>query len=337
MERKINRKHYGSSLTRLLAGSAFLLLVACSGDNSLPYDNGQPDATSGELVPVSIEATVENGGMTRAVTTLTSGNIGIFRTAPVSTWCPAQYNVSYTNNGSGWQAASADNEIWVSGEDATLHAYYPYNSVTFDATVKTKATLVVKDYTVNNDFCYASAPTAVINNKNPKASFVMKHAYARITFKVVRDATYSASCKVSKLVLRPSSGTYFQTKTIDISEGEVSLADGTATAQYEWTSESCSWSIKDGISVGIPNESMDVLLPPQVFVADKMAVTLTIDGVNYSVDVPTGSGGSFAALKAGTRHRIELMIKGTILNVTGIKSYPWETSIVSGNNDAVMD
>lgn len=341
MKRKTNQKYPVRFLTGWLAGGALLfLLTACGGDTSLTYEDGTPDLpASDELVPVTMEAMVENGSMTRAATTtpLTSGSIGVFRTAPVSDRCPAQYNVSYTNSGSGWQAADTDNKILVGGEDASLHAYYPYNSVTFDATVKTQTTLVVKVYTANNDLCYAAAPTTVINNKNPKASFVLKHAYARLSFKITRDASFPNLCKVSKLVLKPSTGTYFQTKTIDISRGEASLADGTTVSQYEWDSAACSWSIKDGISAGTTNESMDVLLPPQVFTSDNMTVTLTIDDVDYSVNVPTDSKSSFPELKAGTRHRIELSVQGSGVNITGMKAYPWETSTVPGDNGAVMD
>ena len=310
---------------------------------SLLYACGQEDGDvlrqEPEMVPVSVQAGVQGETVTRAYDyeVLTAGSIGVFRL--VTNDYTLQENVQYSKtSATGWQPAVNTNIIYVGAKEAELCAYYPYGSVTFDdSSNKVKATLTATYYQASKDMSYATTGGDAVWKKTPQATFLMIHAYARLSFNVTRDADYPTSCKVSKLVLKPAAGTYFQTRTIDISQGEVSLANGTTASQYEWVSADCSWSIKDGVSVGTPNESMDVLLPPQECAANKMPVTLTIDGVNYSADVPTGSGSSFTALKAGTRHRIELSVKGSGLSVTGMKTYPWETSTVSGDNGAVMD
>lgn len=329
----MKKQHYKcGNAAVLFALGAISLLYACG------QEDGDVLRKEPEMVPISIQAAIQGETITRAYDyeTLTAGSIGVFRLAEND--YTLQENVEYSKtNATAWSPAITDT-IYVGATKAKLCAYYPYSSVTFDdSSNKMKATLAATHYQVSKDMSYATTGGDAIWKKTPQATFQMIHAYARLSFKITRDTTYPTLCKVSKLVLKPSTGTYFQTKTIDISQGEASLADGTTASQYEWDSADCSWSIKDGIAVGTPNESMDVLLPPQVFTSDKMIVTLTIDGVDYSANVPTGSGNSFAELKAGTRHRIELSVKGSGLNVTGMKTYPWETSTVPGDNGAVMD
>lgn len=342
MERKTNQKHPDRTLTGLLAGSALLfLLAACGGDLSLPYGDGRPDApATGELVPMAMEAMVENGSMTRAATTTTlnSGSVGVFRTAPVSTYCPAQYNVPYTNSGTGWQAADTDNKILVGGEDASLHAYYPYNSVIFDTTVKTQTTLTVKDYTANNDLCYADAPTAVINNKNPKASFVLKHAYARLKFSIKRHSSYPNVCKITKLVMQPASAgsSFYTTRTIDISKSAGYAAQLGGSIATDWTPDISSLTMyTTGIAKGVENTEIDKLFPPQEFTTDVgTKLMLTIDDIEYTVTIPSAT---LPALKAGHESTVKLEVQGTGVSVTGVKATPWETSAVAGDNGATMD
>lgn len=322
---------YGNASFLFALGAMFLLCSCGQEDNDVEQEP--------EMVPISIQAGVQGETLTRVYDyeALMAGNIGVFRLAEND--YTLQENVKYSKTtATAWQPAVSTNVIYVGAKMAKLCAYSPFGSVSFDDSGNKRiATLAATHYQASKDMSYATTGGDEIWKKTPKAIFKMIHAYARLSFKVTRDASYASACKVSKLVLKPVTGTYFQTKTIDISVGEGSLADGTTTSQYEWSSASCSWSIKDGISVGTPNESMDVLLPPQTFAADKMTVTLTIDGVDYSADVPTGDQTMFAGLKAGIRHKIGLTVKGASLSVTGVKAYPWEASPVSGDNGAVMD
>ncbi len=340
MKRKTNQKYPGRSLTGWLAGGALLfLLTACGGDTSLPYEDGAPDVpASGELVPVVMEAMVENGSVTRATTTtLNSGSIGVFRTAPVSTWCPAQYNVPYTNSGSGWQATDTDNKVLVGGEDASLHAYYPYNSVTFDTTVKTQTTLTVKDYTVNNDLCYAAAPTAVINNKNPKASFVLKHAYARFKLSITRNDNYPNDCKITKLVMQPVSAgsNFYTTRTMDISKssGDVTQLGGNIAAN--WTPDlSALVMYTTGIAKSVENTEIDKLFPPQEFSAGVgLKLTLTIDALEYKVTIPDDI---LSALKAGYESIVKLEVQSKAIEVLGVNIRQWTDDSI-GKGDSFLD
>lgn len=342
MERKTNQKHPDRTLTGWLAGSALLfLLAACGGDLSLPYGDGRPDVpASGELVPVAMEAMVENGSMTRAATTtLSSGSVGVFRTAPVSSYCPVQYDVEYTYGGTDWKAADADNVILVGGEDATLHAYYPYGTVTFNTSKKTQTTLTVKDYTADNDLCYADAPTAVINNKNPKASFVLKHAYARLKFSITRHSSFPTDCKITKIVMQPAtSGNFYTTRTMDISKpaGDADQLGGSIAA--DWTPDISTLTMcTTGISKGAENTEIDKLFPPQKFTSGVgTKLTLTIDGRDYSVTIPSAT---LPALKAGYESTIKLEVQGKAIEIEGVNiTRDWDKSPVgTGDKDATFD
>ena len=76
------------------------------------------------------------------------------------------------------------------------------------------------------------------------------------------------------------------------------------------------------------------LFPPQDF-EDDTRLILTIDGSEYSVTIPYKV---LKALKAGYLSTISLEIKGTGVDVSGVKVYPWDTSVVpGGDNDATLD
>lgn len=341
MERKIIQKHLGKSFAGLLAGGAFFfVLTACSGDDSLLCNDGGTDVpASGELVPVSMEAMVENGSMTRAtkVTTLSKGSIGVFRTAPVSDNFPQLYNVQYTNDGSGWKVADAKKTIWLDSKDATLHAYYPYGKVTFDASEPTQTTLTVKDYTADDDLCYAYAPDAVVNDKNPKASFLLKHAYARLKFSITRNSNYPTACKITKLVMEPvnQGNKFYTTCVIDISKpvGEgVQLGGETAA----WTPELTSLAMYTaGIAKDKENTEIDKLFPPQPFATGSggTKLTLTIDEQLYTVTIPLKV---FAALKAGYESTVKLEVQGNGIEVLGVNIHQWVDDSI-GNEDSFLD
>mgnify|MGYP003098294920 CR=1 FL=1 len=102
-----------------------ILLTACGNGGMDPVDTGGED----EYVPVRVETVTDNGIGTRAVT-LSNAAIGIFRTAPYSATFPQQYNVECIHDGTAWSLAS---KIYVGSTDASLHAYYPYGKVRFEA------------------------------------------------------------------------------------------------------------------------------------------------------------------------------------------------------------
>ena len=105
-----------------LALSLFsLLMMGCSNDSAMDT----PEST--RMVPVGIRQVSVSGSaaITRASTTITDGQIGVFRTT--ANGYPAQNNVPYSYDAAsgGWSATTTDNAILVDHRNATLLSYNP--------------------------------------------------------------------------------------------------------------------------------------------------------------------------------------------------------------------
>lgn len=306
-----------------------IVLIACSNGGMDPVDNGGED----EYVPVRVETVEDNGVETRAVA-LSNASIGIFRTAPYTATFPQQYDVQCTHDGTGWSLAD---KLYVGGTDASLHVYYPYGKVTFNGDNSTVTALTVKDNTADNDFCYADAPLAVVNNRNPVASFLLKHAYAGVKFSIACHSTYPLKCKLTKIVMKPATSgkTFYVERSMDISKSAADAGQLGGSTASGWTLDTSALAMGTvGIAQGSTDVSISKLFPPQDF-EDNTQLILTIDGSEYSVMIPYET---LKALKAGYLSTIFLEVKGTGVDISGVKVYPWDTSVVpGGDNDATLD
>ena len=277
-----------------------ILLTACGNGGMDPVDTGGED----EYVPVRVETVTDNGIGTRAVT-LSNAAIGIFRTAPYSATFPQQYDVKCIHDGTSWSLAS---KIYVGSTDASLHAYYPYGKVTFGA------------------------------NSTVTASFLLKHAYAGLKFSIACHSTYPLKkCKLTRIVMKPvtSGKTFYVERSMDISKSAADAGQLGGSTASGWSLDTSALAVgTTGIAQGSTDESISKLFPPQDF-EDDTRLILTIDGSEYSVTIPYKV---LKALKAGYLSTISLEIKGTGVDVSGVKVYPWDTSVVpGGDNDATLD
>lgn len=251
-------------------------------------------------VPVEIGgATITAGVHTRAASTITSGSIGVFRTA--ANGYTAQYNSQYTYS-VGWGPSTV---VYVGGANATLCAYYPYGAVTFTPS-STQCSLIAINYNANKDLCYATTGGAAVCNKTPTASFTMTRAYARVKLSITRQASYWGNCNITKVFLKSGSGTGICVSgTLDISNG--SYVTGSISA--------LAGAINSGnMDVGATNTSFDVLVPPQP-VNNGLTITLIIDGSERAVTVPAAS---FSRnLVAGQQYTISLSVTDVSVTLNG--------------------
>lgn len=255
-------------------------------------DNGaDADLPADTLVPVKIaDASISAEVQTRA--TISSGSMGVFRTS--ANGYTAQYNSQYTYN-SGWKPNTT---VYVGGANATLCAYYPYNAVTFTAN-STTCTLTAQKYDAAKDLCYAKTGGAAVCNKTPNATFAMTRAYSRLKLSIKRHATnYVGNCNITNVNIKHSTGTnFFVNRTLDISAG---TNGGSATAGG-WT-----YALNTGnMAANATNTAYDVLVPPQP-VSGGLTITLTIDGVNRAITVPSAQFSN--NLTAGQQYTISLII-----------------------------
>lgn len=284
-----------------LALSLFsLLMMGCSNDSAMDT----PEST--RMVPVGIRQVSVSGSaaITRASTTITDGQIGVFRTT--ANGYPAQNNVPYSYDAAsgGWSATTTDNAILVDHRNATLLAYYPYQA---DAD-GSKVTLTSQVYAANQDLCYGTS-TGTINNATPNAGVFtdMAHTYSRITLSIQRHATsyFTGVCAITNLHLK-SGSSFFATRTLDISNN----AYGGSTTDIGWSYNPNITSLAAGTST-----DCDVLVPPQP-VASGLTITLTIDGLNRAVTIPAAQFTS-NALAAGQQYTIKLTIMDTAVIFDG--------------------
>lgn len=293
------------------------LLVLLSSGCSTENDPSRPEL--GELVPICISQVSATGEVTstRATTTITKGQIGVFRTN-ANTY-PVQNNVPYSYNTSGWTPSVSDNNILVDHRNATLLAYYPYRADITSPVVSLGAQL----YKEEQDLCYGK-PAGTINNASPACTISdMKHAYARVKLSIQRDATnYVGNCAISNIAFS-SNSQFFSTRTFDISN---STLQGNAGGPY---------NLKPGIAgiiAGATNKTCDVLLPPQDLAAPGLTLSLTIDNVIRSVSIAVSQFGN--KLDSGKQYTISLLITNAEITISGGVTIQDFGGIQNGDVDA---
>lgn len=316
-------------LSLYCSGIAMLFACCQQQDEAIARQN-LPD----ESVPVEVSASVFADVVSRAQTAveLTEGTMGIFRLAAND--YTSLENIQYGKVASeAWKPATTT--IYVGANPASLCAYSPYGAVSFsDAAKKTVATLTAQPYAAAKDMSYATTGGSDIWKKTPQAEFQMIRAYSRLKFAVTRDASYPNACKVTKITLAPQSGTILTNNTLDISTG--TTGSGTAEANYE-TSITTTISTAGVASGATDDSSIDLLMIPQSLTAmNGLNVTLTVDGIGYSVVVPKANLGE---LTAGNQYTVSLTMKGKAIEIEGVNiTKEWTTTQVgNGSKDAVFD
>lgn len=262
-----------------------LLLAGCGSGEDKDFF---PDDAQ---VPVTI-ATSLDADIIQTRANVSTGSMGVFL-SNANGYKP-QYNVQYTYNG-GWKASAP---VYVGVPNATLHACYPYNAVTFTAN-STTCTLTAQKYDAAKDLCYAKTGGAAVCNKTPNATFAMTRAYSRLKLSIKRHATnYVGNCNITNVNIKHSTGTnFFVNRTLDISTG---TNGGSATAGG-WT-----YALNTGnMAANATNTAYDVLVPPQP-VSGGLTITLTIDGVSRAITVPAAQFSN--NLIAGQQYTISLII-----------------------------
>lgn len=291
------------------------------------------DSVGGENgeIPLEIRATTGAEVDTRAVTAveMTEGTLGIFR-LPEEDYTALE-NIRYNRVAEeNWKPAST--VIYVGGTYARLCAYAPYNSVEFkNSSLKTEAGLTMQTYAAEKDMRFAVSGGDEVWKKTPTANFELKRAYARLVLSVVRDATYPNTCKITEAKIEASTGNIITANTVDISTG--TEGSGTQTPQYIHT---VTTGLKDGFAIGVTDDtSFDWLLPQQTF-SGGVVLTLTVDGMEYSVTIPADKLSTFVR---GTKYIVSLAVKGgklTLMNDKILIDRDW-TEVQTGTGGSGSD
>lgn len=302
-------------LSAMLIGIV-MMLCGCSDGTGL-----QNDFTS---VPLCVGSLRLNGKFTtRAGGTLitTEGaTIGVFLTGEGG-YTPA-YNKTYIYSGSEW--SSTDPVYLDKRTGKVLAVYDPNNLVSFDTTsgaITANDALQVQPYDEDKLWYYDQKGVGV--NCTTPAAFSMKCAYSRLAFNISRNANYPLACKVSRVVIKPSSGDFYTTARVNIKDGTLT---GTPVVNYIIDTSTLSMNTS-GLVVGTPDTSIDLLFPAQkLAVGAGLTFTLTTDNKDYSVTVPAAT---FNTIQAGVHYTVQLEMTGIGIVISNVSTTDW---VMSGSN-----
>lgn len=253
---------------------------------------------------------------------VTKGSLGIFRSKGTG-YASALDNMKYTYTvGKGWQPAAASDTIFLNGDDADVCAYYPHDVA---LTGKTSIPLTSGKYTGTvsahdpNDICYAANRT--LNGYNRATTFEMKHAMAMLELKITKDANYKGDCHITSVsILNPA---LVISSTIDISTGTYAAAPTKGTVAYNPGADA------NGILIGTTASTTAALLIPFNPTADGLSLSFAVNDMPVVVNIGTDK---LPAVEAGNRYIVNLTMKATSMQVTGVDMMPWEETGVGGDD-----
>lgn len=317
---KINYKmertgKYGWTAVLLLAAG---LLGACNESDSVEI------AT--ESLTVQEVFNSETTAVSRAVTTLTSGSIGVFRKTD-SYYNSASNNVKYTYTSSKWvlDAATLEaNKIKLGANDcrALLYAYYPNNGKIVVNADNVTVPLTSRMYDADYDLCYTKAGDAtatsngVVYNFRPGVTFPMKHAYTQLSVSITRGAGYTDTGNITQVKLALNGGgNYYSTGTQNISTGV--HTPGTAVTTIDYTVPANTKVAKKD-----DNATLNYLLPPgKNGTINNLLLTLTVDGKTTQTQIAATS----LAMEAGKRYVLKVLLNYNALAIGVNVTDDWDS------------
>lgn len=227
---------------------------------------------------------------------------------------------TYKSAASAWEAV---NPIYVDARQANVYACYdPNNVVVFNNSTQTATALKVQD-NADAQLWYYDSTHKNISNANATLAFTLKCAYSRLSLKLSKSDKYTNTCKVSRIIIKPSSGTFYTVAKIDIADGALS---GSVVSEYSITTTSMQM-YTSGLTTS-PDESIDLLFPAQKLAASAgLTFTLTVDGNTYSVTVPAGK---FNEFKRGVRHTANLVMTENEAVMGSVTTADWPAASDSG-------
>ena len=270
-----------------------LLLASCTTENTPGIDPVIPPKVV--PVPLSIESATITA-TTRAGTNPVTESIGVFLSganyATVS-------NSEYYSQASTWIPRSS--ALLLTPDWASVCAYYPFKPTFNDYTA-----ISLYSGGSGEDFCFATNRNVNGVSPNNSTSFVMDHAYAKVTFAFLRN-NYIGPCTVSSIELR----NLLYSATLNIGTGVYSSTTGVAGKTL---AEQGMGSVAVATGSTPTPWLRPVWLIPCTPASSGMEIVLTVDNRTMSTTIPTAS---YKPTK--NEHKtITITINGSDLNVTSV-------------------
>lgn len=288
-------------------------------------ENTAVEWSYGESVPLGIEELrLEGITDTRAggtPVTAEGATIAVFLTN-TGGYTP-MYNKTYTYSGGSW---SSTDPICVDKRmGKVVGVYDPNGLVSFGANSTVAANnLQAQVYDETKLWYYDNTNGTDVNNTTP-AAFSMTCAYSRLLFSISCNANYPLACKISQIVIKPSSGNFYTNARVNIADGSLT---GTAVANYTINTSALPVNTT-GIAAGATDTSIDYLFPAQA--CNGLTITLTVDGKDLSVTVPNSS---FSAFAPGNRYTAQMELTSAGVSAVTIPDN-WTLTNVNGGNSYI--
>lgn len=174
-----------------------------------------------------------------------------------------------------------------------------------------------------------------------QVSLKMKHALAMVSFRIYNDGTYAGPGKLTKIVLKNSSGTALSkgtTPTMAIKDGAiVPNAEQEATYTRFIGDGANSYVLKKQGSAGFSvtdaakdaSSKFSILVLPHNGAKNTMKVEFTIDGAVY--DVPLATKAVKVNWSAGSNNLYTAVLSGKELTLSSVTVEAWGEGTDSGN------
>lgn len=205
-------------------------------------------------------------------------------------------NNEYTRVGSSWRAT---NDFYLLSEKAHVYAYYPYSSSVSDGT-KIPVSITSSDGTAA-DYMYGITTTPV-SVSNTEANIVMKHALCQLAIKLNYSPDYNNKGHLQQMKLTAKNNKFSLTGTMDLS-GEGKITPTNPGTTITWT--------PDIYKPGSGDEYFNAAFFPMSFSDQEVVMTLTIDGANYTYNVPA------ITYEHGKRYIYSLVLKSNSAEIGG--------------------
>lgn len=319
----------------LMSGLALMsAFMACSNDDELQavvQAEGTPlvvqsVGVAGVDTKAGIRAASFKDGVTLGLFIYTGNLTGSYDVVSGST-VNVPYQKSTVGSAEKWTAA---NPIVLSSKAGNVFAYYPYVSssstpsaipVTVSTAQGTGLSNGTEDALEQTDYMYSTSVSNVSNKKSAIANLVMNHALAMLSFKFVTGSpAYPGTGTVSSIKIYNVNGA----QVVSTGSGTMNISTGVATATSPATGNSITVSpniTAATMNGGDESKVAKMLVYPTGSISTNQAELLvTIDGNNYKVPVPAGTGWA-----KGTNNTYTLTLKGTGLSITKVSIAQWQT------------
>ena len=284
-------------------GMLIPLLAACQGQDL-------PTATSEELLPMQLEASIEQSGQTgRTVTSATDQSVSFASGDKIGLFVPdTEHPVVWTYNGSLWNAASS--VFWKDKQTSyRFYAYYPAGDEAASAvcTQVPMPDLSSQSGTLEDigkyDFLVASTECDYTTSSGSVAftgDQQFKHVLSMVSF-TFHTEQMGAGTALKSVTL--SSTALSAKNSYDLQNGQLTAGGETAHAMTA--------AIAGGKSV--------MLVNPISSVACIVNVTYTVGGTEFTISKESES----LTLAAGSNHTMSVTVKQGSLNISAATVAPW--------------